>query len=423
MSARKSKKPNSRRVGTVADEAGTVAERPNGKSFLRRYGVAIGTVTGLALAAIPIWPTFHSAYLAEDANRAAQNAELSIVRVDVTSTVELTEETRSPSNTDEVTGTGKFNAAAAKIILHNKGEQAELVKEVRVAVSKARRPEGCHGAGGAITSVRYDFVLPGDIDRRTFPLQLPPKKIDFEVAGQANDRLAVTIGEEYMGEAGWPWLISASVELVTTDNRTLKTDEFTLMDFDAVDRVIGVVNRGLRQGANPAECVQRNIGVLEEAIEAPGDHSKSIDTLLARLKEMGFTRDSAPGTSSADAPNSVPPVPPGTGKWVAQLGSYPESAVTEGQLNDVVATLEQKVGARISRLRSSDYGSLNPGYWFVFYDGEDFKDGHEALAFCSNRGMSDENLCVGRYVSRSQSDSKLICRPADPQGSPSCVRP
>ncbi|MCP2099911.1 hypothetical protein LV78_007915 [Actinosynnema pretiosum] len=409
-------------MGSGANEKKPVAGRPERKSFLRRYGVAITTMAGLVLAGIPIWPTFYSAYLAEDANRAAQSADLSIVRVDLTSTVELTEETHSPINTDEVTATGKFNAAAAKIILHNGGEQAELVKEVRVTVTKARRPEGCHGAGGAITSVLYDFILPGDIDTRTFPLRLPSKKVDFEVEGQANDRLAVTIGEEYMGEAGWPWLISASVELVTTADRTLKTDEFTLMDFDAVDRVVGVVDTGLRQGRDATACIQRNIRMLEEAVAAPGDYSKSVDTLIGKLGEIGYTKDSAPVTSSPASSGSVL-VPPGSGRWVAQLGSYPESAVTDEQMNDVTANLERKFGADISRVRSSDYGSLNPGYWFLFYGGTEFKDGHEALVFCSERGIADENLCVGRYLSRSQGDGKLICRPSSPQGSPDCTRP
>ncbi|MEU4806901.1 hypothetical protein [Actinosynnema sp. NPDC023587] len=421
MSAKKSKKQQPRQVMDIN-------EQHKKQSFFHRHGIDIGVIGGLAgvvsvgIAAIALVPSFRSTRLAEDANHIAQTAKLSIVGVDLTSTVELTENTNYSNGPVDKIETRQVNAAAAKIILRNQGEQTALIKELRVDISKVWTPNGCHGAGGATTSVIYDFILPGDIDKQVFPLQLPTQKADFEVAGQSSDRLAVTVGEEYMGEAGWPWAISASAELVLTDNSTLKTTDFTLMNFTGVDRVIEVVAEGLEFGLDRTECIQTNIGMLEEAIRSPGDHSTSIDLLLSRLKEIGFTKNSTPSTSTINLPGTTPVVPPGAGKWVAQLGSYSESAVTEEQMIEVVAKLEQKIDVKVRRIRSSDYSSLRSGYWFVFYDGDKFLNGHEALTFCSKHGILDENLCVGRYLSANESDKRLICKPSDPQDSPKCTR-
>lgn len=408
MSARKSRRSNGRAHGGVM------------RNFVRRHGATIGVVGGLAgvaglvVAVVTLVPTFHSTLLAQEANRFAQNADLSIVRVDMTSTVELTERTEF-AGSDEVVQTTRVNASAAKIILHNKGEQAALVEELTVHVSKVWQLEGCHGAGGAVTSTIYDFALPGDIDDRTMPLTLS-KDIDFEVAGQSNDRMAVTIGEEYQGDAGWPWIIAASAELVLSDGGTLRTDEFVLMNVGGVDRVMEVVDEGVRQGYDRAECVQRNIGLLHEAAQAPGQHSPSVQLLLNRLAESGFTATSTPSSSATAPPDSY------LNTWVAQLGSYPEATTSADQLQDAVDKIEDRTGVPVQTARSSKYGSLTQGYWVAFYPGP-FADGHEALSFCAQRGITDDNSCVGRYFSSNAADNRLTCGFTEPLNSTRCVRP
>ncbi|GGN19874.1 hypothetical protein GCM10011609_71190 [Lentzea pudingi] len=402
---------------------------PSKQGFLRRHSTAAGTVGGIAgvasliIALIALNPSIRSTSLAEEANKQAQNADLSIIKLDLTSTVELSEETIFNGAPADTSKNQNIQVSAAKITLHNQGAQPALIKETKVQVLDYWAPEGCHGAGPSRTSVLYDFTVPGDIKRSQLPLPLPSKKEDFEVAGQANDQLAITVGEEYVGEAGWPGIVSASAELVSIDGNVLKSDPFTLMNLNAVDRVIHLVKEGLGFGLDRSECIQKNIKLLEEAIDAPGDHSPSIDLLLSRLREIGYTSTSAPIISSAPEPTPpVPSVPLGEGIWVAQLGTYSVGKVTEAQMLDIVGKLEQKTGTKITRVRSSAYGSLNPGYWFLYHEGERFKDGYGPLAFCISRGISDENECVGRYLSRSEDDKKYTCKFSTPQNSPNCIR-
>ena len=107
---------------------------------------------------------------------------------------------------------------------------------------------------------------------------------------------------------------------------------------------------------------------------------------------------------------------------MAQLGSYPEATTTPAQLRDAVDQMEKRTGIELRTARSSDYGSLTPGYWVVFHPGE-FVNGQESLAFCSAHGITGDNSCVGRYFSSSADHIGLVCRFSDPPGSASCVRP
>lgn len=377
---------------------------------------ALTGIVGLGVATVALWPAFRSTSLTADANRLAFTAELSVVHVDVASTVDVVEESWFAGDPAGARESHRIAVGAAKIVLHNSGEQTALVDELRVHVSKVWAPEGCHGAGPGLTAVRYDFPLPGDILERTLPVTLT-KDIDFEVAGKANDRLAVTVGEESLGEAGWPWLVSASAELVMVDGRTVRTGEFVLMNHTGVDRVVGLVAEGVRQGYNRGECVQRNIGMLEEVMRAPGEHSPSIRSLIARLAEMGFTATSFP----PDREEAVPVADPTLNTWVAQLGSFPESSTSQEQLQEAVASIENRLGVEVRTARSSDYASLTPGYWVAFYPGS-FADGHDAVSFCADRGVTDANSCVGRYFSGDRTDHPLTCRFGDPPDGRNCVR-
>jgi hypothetical protein len=312
------------------------------------------------------------------------------------------------------------NASAAKVILHNSGAQAALIKQLRVHISKVWTPEGCHGAGPGTTSELYDFVLPGDIDNRRLPLAMS-KDIDFEVNGQSNDRLAITVGEDYVGEAGWPWIVSASAELVLANGQSLRTGEFVLMNDSQVDRIAQLVEEGIQQGYNRADCVQRNMDLLEGVLRAPGDHAPSIRRLLDRLEDTG---NGSMTDSSSETPNTPTTTTTNgdSGAWMAQLGSYPEATTTSDDLHAAVAGIEKRLGVEVQTARSSQYDSLKPGYWVVFYQGT-FSNGHEALSFCSQHGVNNEDACVGRYFSSDESDSELTCRFSDPPHSDACVRP
>jgi hypothetical protein len=362
----------------------------------------VGGLTGIAaliVALLALVPAFRPASISEDNGNWLQPNALSVIGLDVSSTVELKEEQKSAG---KVVDSRRVSVPAAKIILHNNGNRPTLIKTLRLHVSKAWTPEPCQGNGSRVNTVLYDFTLPRNIKNTTLPLDLS-QDIHFEVDPQANDYLAVTIGENHLGEAGWPMIVAATAELVLADGTTLPTGEFVLMNGNQADRVANLVGAGV-SGDQPA-CIQRNVGVLKEALSAPGKHAPSIQRLLDRVqgKETG-TPSGASGT------------------WVAQLGSYPESSMTTAELQSVVTGMEKRLGVKLQTARSSAYGSLNSGYWVTYYKGS-FANGHEALTFCAEHGITDGNACMGRYFSPAASDRSRACRFSDPPNATTCKRP
>jgi len=358
----------------------------------------IGGLTGIAAlitALLALVPAFRPANLSEDGDWLGPKS-LSVIGLDVTSTVELKEEQKSAG---KVVDSRRVNVPAAKVILHNSGSRPALVRSLRLHVSKVWTPAACQGPGARVNTVLYDFTVPGNIDKSRLPLDLS-QDIDFEVDPQSNDHLSITIGENHLGEAGWPMIVAASAELVLEDGSTLPTGDFVLMNGNQGDRVANLV-----KADNKTPCVQDNIGLLQEAMRTPGKHTPAIERLLSRLqgKETG-------GTSGA------------SGTWVAQLASYPESTMSSTELKTVVSGMERRLGVQLQTARSSAYGSLNKGYWVTYYQGS-FANGHEALTFCAEHGITDENACMGRYFSPAEADRSLLCRFSDPPDAISCKRP
>jgi hypothetical protein len=312
--------------------------------------------------------------------------------------------------------------------LRNRGEQTALVRRLAVHISKVWAPMGCDGAGAASTSVIYDFVLPGDIDRQRFPMTMS-KVVDFEVAGQSTDRLAVTIGEEQLGETGWAWITTATAELELDDGRTVETGPFVLMNSSQTDRTVDLARQNaedpeLARQTGRLRCIQDNITMLEQALAAPGAYSPSIRVLLDRLRELGYSAQGLAPSGGSPSPTAPAPEPvhAGPGRWVAMLSSMPEATTTPAQVQKAVTDLRNRLGVPVQSVGSSDYASLTPGYQVVFHDGG-FADGHAALAFCRSHGIAAENDCAGRYFSGNGADFGLNCHFSDPPGSPKCVRP
>jgi hypothetical protein len=358
----------------------------------------VGGLTGIAalvVALLALVPAFRPTDFSEDGAWLGPKS-LSVIGLDVTSTVELKEEQKSAG---KVVDSRRVNVPAAKVILHNSGGRPALVRTLRVHVSKVWTPEACQGAGTRENTVLYDFTVPGNINNSRLPLDLS-QDIDFEVDPQANDHLSITVGENHLGEAGWPMIVSASAELVLEDGSTLPTGEFVLMNGNQGDRVANLVGTNTQ-----TPCVQRNIGVLQEAMRTPGKHTPSIERLLNRVQGKETSTTSGP-----------------SGTWVAQLGSYPESTMTSTQMKTVVSGMEERLGVKLQTARSSAYGSLNKGYWVTYYKGS-FANGHEALTFCSEHGITDGDSCMGRYFSPAEADRSLLCRFSDPPDAISCKRP
>lgn len=98
--------------------------------------------------------------------------------------------------------------------------------------------------------------------------------------------------------------------------------------------------------------------------------------------------------------------------WVAQLASVPVSSGFAQLQQDLAAVRTEIPGARY--LDSSEFASLRPGYWVIYYGGS-FQNGVQAVQYCAVHGRTDRNQCVGRFLSHDASDSTYECFP--PAGS------
>ncbi len=117
-------------------------------------------------------------------------------------------------------------------------------------------------------------------------------------------------------------------------------------------------------------------------------------------------------SNSGRSPSPKPPPPQHAGSWIAQLASIPVSA-GKSELQRAVSEIQRDIpGAQF--LNSSDYASLNPGFWVVYYRGP-FNNGNQALAFCAAHGRTTRDQCIGRFLSHDAADYKYTCFP--PAGS------
>jgi eukaryotic-like serine/threonine-protein kinase len=132
----------------------------------------------------------------------------------------------------------------------------------------------------------------------------------------------------------------------------------------------------------------------------------------------GTTSPSSTGSSATHvAARHSTAIPPGgstqpSDVWIAQLASVRVGAGS-AQLHRTLDQIRTEIpGAQY--LDSSNYASLNPGYWVVYYDGR-FSDGNQALSYCANHGRATRNQCVGRFLSNDVRDKSYTCFP--PAGS------
>lgn len=247
------------------------------------------------------------------------------------------------------------------------------------------------------------------------PIPSLNKGIQFKVDGKAIDSLAVTIGQEQIGEVEWPW-ITASVELIQGDGDTLETELFVLMDGDRIDGLAKEV--AFQIDHNPApdifkDCTNKTVGVLEEALAAPGKKSPAISELRDRLNRLGFQ-------AHPRFPTSPRPGDDASDTWIAQLASLPRNT-SAADLERNRAEIAAQTGLDVRVLDSSDFASLTPGYWLIYHPGP-FADGHQALETCRAHGRDTEQSCVGRYLSHIEQHRELVCRFSEPPDSRHCTR-
>lgn len=117
------------------------------------------------------------------------------------------------------------------------------------------------------------------------------------------------------------------------------------------------------------------------------------------------------GNSASESPS--PKLPSQLdGVWIAQLASIPISA-DKSQLQRVLGEIRNDI-PEAQYLDSSNYASLKPGYWVVYYRGA-FSNGNQALSFCASHGRTARDQCIGRFLSHNAADSGYMCFP--PAGS------
>ncbi|MFE9329912.1 protein kinase [Streptomyces sp. NPDC006925] len=170
-----------------------------------------------------------------------------------------------------------------------------------------------------------------------------------------------------------------------------------------------------RRGARPAPTASD----AQDASSAPETSTSAEE----REPETTPSREPEPSTSSARSgppPDSPTASPADT--WVAQLGSVAKADGT-GAREKMRAALSRKADG-VRYLDSDSFASLRGGYWMFYSSGpaDGFPDGTAAASWCSARGLTSSNQCVGRYVSDDAADRPYICAPGAAQGTGRCER-
>jgi hypothetical protein len=111
---------------------------------------------------------------------------------------------------------------------------------------------------------------------------------------------------------------------------------------------------------------------------------------------------------------------PAADEWIAQLASVPVSAGSAELQKELSQVRAEIPGAQY--LASSDYASLNPGYWVIYYLGS-FSDGTQAIEYCAAHGRTSTNQYVGRFLSHDLRDKTYICVPPGGSQEKGCSRP
>ena len=368
------------------------------------------SVAALVVAVVALWPAFVT-------TQVLQNSDLRVVGFDISTRDDVLAE---EYGFNEKTGERRTSVAVASVAVRNSGEEPAFLTRLRLHLTGIWFPTGCGGGPGEVR-IAYDFVLPGDATQRPRPVVLE-KDIQFVVDGKSVDLFAFSAGQERIGETGWSSIVAGTAELVQDNGDALSTEPFVLMDDTLVN---GIVTDAARPGNGFAsqQCIGPPLGMVAEALAAPGKKSPAIQELHDRLVALGFRPgDTDPG--AAPTPTGTTSLPPGedaANTWIAQLASLPADT-PEAEVERQRARIGTETGLATSVLNSSDFASLTPGYWVVYHAGG-FPDGYAALDACRTHGRSGEDTCVGRYLSHFGQHATLVCRFSDGPAARGCTRP
>jgi uncharacterized RDD family membrane protein YckC len=122
----------------------------------------------------------------------------------------------------------------------------------------------------------------------------------------------------------------------------------------------------------------------------------------------GSSSTTESGSSSPSGTGTSVPIESGdtdSNTWIAQLASV--QAGDDSQLQAQYQAISAVI-PNVKVVGSSDFASLTPGYWVIYYPG-DFAEGTAAVDFCHQQGRSVPQSCFGRYLSHDTADRSLLC--------------
>jgi len=246
-----------------------------------------------------------------------------------------------------------------------------------------------------------DFALMGPVN-----VQIPPLTLrDGEHMAPGSDLFLVGYPAERDLYNPQPSItqgvLSRSYQEWTTGLTVLRTDAPTVGGqsggamVDAEGHVVGVTMRAI-----PLRGTDRP--VFTEAYSAV-DYRALADWIIWTA---GLTPD-----GSTDTPAEAQAEPESGTLLEGKFVSVVVSATSEADAEESREELERRFGMRFGILVSSDFASLNAGYWVV-YAGP-FVTAAEAQDTCwSILGMRTGSLCYGRRLSQDPADREVVYPPA-----------
>ena len=244
-----------------------------------------------------------------------------------------------------------------------------------------------------------DLAVLGPIDTQTGALEL----VDGEGTLPGADIFLVGYPAEpdpyYPQPSVTEGVLSRSYEEPETGLTVLRTDAAAIGGqsggamVNSRGEVIGVTMRVV----TPWFSVQ---AVFTEAYSA-ADYAEIIDQIIEMADEESTTTTDRPAvrTTGPDGPPSL------EGMFIAVLRSEISRADAERARDD----LEARYGVTFGVLLSSDFRSLNPGYWVV-YAGP-FFTAAESQQACSRLDMHTASQCYGRRLSQDPADREIVYPP------------
>lgn len=342
--------------------------------------------------------------------------DVSIVGFAITNQTKVPYVARSPSG--RIRETGKNAAAGAVITLRNSGQVSALLVKVKIEVLALLSMEGCWGAGGVETTAEYDIQVPDDIVSQA-PPRYVEKQINFQVEGQKVDQLAITIGPTIEHDGRWPNIYAVDIWLMEQSGEEIGVGRAVLVDAGYSDGIVKYASSPEGHFDGVSSCISKNVILLDRALGMVSKERQSAEVVALRDKLKAFGYGSNIQSSSAE----VRPVAgdESANSWILQLSSLPASRSND-ELERARADAEQKLGLPVRVLNSSDFASLNPGFW-VLYNPGNYPNGTQALNACVAGGSTLEGQCVGRYLSHDAGDRAFVCYPSSTSGRQSrCTR-